>query len=200
VKVLLKSSNRIVLSNVAVAAAVTSYARIHMIYYKLLPGTVYTDTDSIFTTDELPEFLIGPGLGQMKDELNGKVIPATLEGIFLGLKKYGYWYYAKADANNNKVEASIFAGVKINSLTFNEIIDLFNGLKLHKTIDNRFYKSFNNLSISIKSANISIQKSDSKLLVDNNYIPLHIINGKLINPYNVGGSYPPLPPLLFIKF
>jgi hypothetical protein len=54
----IKSSNRIVMSNVAIAAAVTAYARIHMLYYKLLPGTVYTDTDSIFTTDELPEHLI----------------------------------------------------------------------------------------------------------------------------------------------
>jgi DNA polymerase type B, organellar and viral len=177
----IKSSNRIVMSNVAIAAAVTAYARNHMIYYKLLPGTVYTDTDSIFTTDELPEFLIGSGLGQMKDELNGKVIK---EALFLGLKKYGYWYL---DDNNNKIEASVFAGVKRNSLSFNEIIDLSNGIKLHKTIDNRFYKSFSDLNISVKSANISIQKSDRKQLVDNIYIPLHISNGQLINPYNNGG-------------
>jgi hypothetical protein len=64
----IKSTNRIVLSNGAIAAAVTAYARIHMIYYKLLPGTVYTDTDSIFTTEELSEHLIGPGLGLMKVE------------------------------------------------------------------------------------------------------------------------------------
>jgi hypothetical protein len=30
----IKSTNRIVMSNVAIAAAVTAYARIHMIYYK----------------------------------------------------------------------------------------------------------------------------------------------------------------------
>jgi len=30
----IKSSNRIVLSNVSIAVAVTAYARIHMIYYK----------------------------------------------------------------------------------------------------------------------------------------------------------------------
>jgi hypothetical protein len=39
-------------SNVAIAAAVTSYARIHMNPYKLLPGTAYTDTDSILTLAE----------------------------------------------------------------------------------------------------------------------------------------------------
>jgi len=178
----IKSTNKIVMSNVAVAAAVTAYARIHMIYYKLLPGTVYTDTDSIFTTDILPEFLIGSDLGLMKDELNGKIIQ---EGIFLGVKKYGYWYL---DDKGNQIEASVFAGVKRNSLSFNEIIDLFKGFKLHKSIDNRFYKSFNDLNISIKSANISIQKSDRKLLVDNVYIPPHIINGRIINPYSIGGN------------
>lgn len=176
----IQKSNRMVMSNVAIAAAVTAYARIHMIYYKLLPGTVYTDTDSIFTTDILPDSLVGSGLGQMKDELNGKFIK---EALFLGVKKYGYWYID----GKNKVEASVFAGVKRNSLTFNELIELSKGVTLHKTIDNRFYKSFNNLNISIKSANISIQKSDRKLLVDNNYIPLHIVNGKLINPYTFNG-------------
>jgi hypothetical protein len=30
-----------------------------MIPYKLLPGTVYTDTDSIFTTDILSNHLVG---------------------------------------------------------------------------------------------------------------------------------------------
>ena len=39
------NENRNIKANVAIAAAVTSYARIHMIDYKLLPGTVYTDTD-----------------------------------------------------------------------------------------------------------------------------------------------------------
>jgi hypothetical protein len=75
----IKATNKIVMSNVAIAAAVTAYARIQMIYYKLLPGTVYSDTDSIFTTDVLPDHLIGSGLGQMKDELNGLFIH---EGYF----------------------------------------------------------------------------------------------------------------------
>jgi hypothetical protein len=118
----------------------------------------------------------------MKDELNGKIIQ---EGFFLGIKKYGYWFL---DDNNNKIEASVFAGVKRNSLTFNEIIDLYKGFKLHKSIDNRFYKSLNDLNISIKSSNISIQKSNRKILVDNIYLPPHIVNGRFMNPYNIGGN------------
>ncbi len=161
----IKNTNRIVMSNVAIAAAVTAYARIHMIYYKFLPGTVYTDTDSIFTTDELSEHLIGSDLGLMKDELKGKVIE---EGLFLGVKKYGYWYYGD---DGNKITSSVFAGVKRDSLTFDEIIVLYQGFNLHKIVDSRFYKSFNNLNISIKPAHVSIQKYDNKeltILVNNN--------------------------------
>lgn len=175
----IQATNKIVMSNVAIAAAVTAYARIHMIYYKLLPGTVYTDTDSIFTTDTIPNHLIGSGLGLMKDELNGLFIQ---EGYFLGIKKYGYWYL---DKDNNRIEQSVFAGITRNSITFNEIIDLFKGSTIHRNIDSRFYKSFNNLDISIKSANISIHKSDRKELVNNIYLPPHIINGRLIRPYDV---------------
>jgi hypothetical protein len=43
----LSSNFKLVRTNVAISAAVTAYARVHMIPYKLLPGTVYTDTDSI---------------------------------------------------------------------------------------------------------------------------------------------------------
>ena len=58
-----------------------------MMKYKLDPGCVYSDTDSVFTTSELPESELGSGLGLFKDELDGLVIK---EGYFLGIKKYGY--------------------------------------------------------------------------------------------------------------
>ncbi len=85
-------------SNVAIAAAVTSYARIHMIPYKLLPGCVYTDTDSIFTTSKLPDHLLGTEIGEMKDELSGITIN---EAYFLGIKQYGYWY---VDSKGERIE------------------------------------------------------------------------------------------------
>ena len=69
-------------ATLALASAVTSYARITMIPYKLLPGTVYTDTDSIFTTDVLPDDLLGKELGLMKDELDGKIIAPQRKAIF----------------------------------------------------------------------------------------------------------------------
>jgi hypothetical protein len=75
-------------SNVAIASAVTSYARIAMMKYKLIPGIeiYYFDTDSMFTNKPLPDHLIGDGLGLMKDELKGGYIK---KAYFLGIKKYG---------------------------------------------------------------------------------------------------------------
>jgi predicted nuclease of predicted toxin-antitoxin system len=85
-------------SNVAIASAVTSYARIHMSQFKNNPNfeLFYTDTDSIFVDRELPQDMVGKDLGLMKDELSGGVIK---EAYFLGIKQYGYWYL---DSGNNR--------------------------------------------------------------------------------------------------
>lgn len=157
-------------SNVGIAAAVTAYGRIHMIPYRLHPGTVYTDTDSIFTTIPLPEEMFGSDLGLMKDELKGSFIK---EGYFLGIKQYGYWY---TDSNNNIIEQSVFAGVTRNSLSFNEIKSIFNGETIIKSTSNRFFRNFTNLSISIRPSKVSVKFQPFKILVNNNYIPLNIFN------------------------
>ena len=46
----IKDCEKLVKANVAIASAITSYARIHMLPFKVDPCTVYTDTDSILTT------------------------------------------------------------------------------------------------------------------------------------------------------
>jgi|SRR5277367_879005 hypothetical protein len=74
-------------ANVAIASAVTSYARIQMIPFKVDGSCVYSDTDSTFTTKRLDSIYLGDDLGFMKDELNGLRIK---EAYFLGVKKYGY--------------------------------------------------------------------------------------------------------------
>jgi hypothetical protein len=73
------TSFRNVKSNVAIAAAVTSYARIEMMELKILLAKLgiklyYTDTDSFFVDKELPNYLIGNELGQLKNELKGGYI------------------------------------------------------------------------------------------------------------------------------
>jgi len=169
-------------SNVAIASAVTSYARIHMIPFILHPGTVYTDTDSIFTETELPLDQINKELGSMKDELDGLFIE---EGYFLDIKKYGYYYF---DYNKNKIECSIISGIPRNTIPFNDIIKLSNGETLFRDLNNRFFKSFKDLNINIKSVIVTITQTNKKILDNNNYQPIIIdkqINNKLNNLLNI---------------
>lgn len=76
---------------------------------------------------------------------------------------------------NERIEKSVFAGVIRDSLTFNEIKKIFNGKTIEKETSTRFYKSLKNLNITIKNIKISIKKNNTKLLLNNNYIPITII-------------------------
>lgn len=66
-------NTRPVMSNVAIASAVTAYARIVMMPVKD-ENCCYTDTDSVITTVPLPKELMGSEIGLFKDELDGKLI------------------------------------------------------------------------------------------------------------------------------
>jgi hypothetical protein len=57
----------VVKSNVAIASAITSYARINMMDFKLNNDVIYSDTDSVILANSIDDSLIGPELGQMKD-------------------------------------------------------------------------------------------------------------------------------------
>jgi DNA polymerase type B, organellar and viral len=167
----LTSSFRNVKSHVGIASAVTSYARIEMMELKMLLLKLgiklyYTDTDSIFTDKEIPNYLIGKDLGQLKDELNGKFIK---KAYFLGIKKYGY-----VDSDNNI--HSIFSGIERDSLTWNEIEEIAKGFTIVKTSPIRFYKNFDNLNIIIKNQlKTSIIFNPRKKMFNNKYLPI-IIN------------------------
>lgn len=163
-------------TNVSIASAITSYARVEMIPYKLDYDVLYSDTDSIFTTDKLPDNLISNELGFMKDELEGEVIK---EGYFLGIKQYGYWI--KDKSRNNK-EFSTFAGIKRNSLSFKQIVDLHLGKEITVTNDSRFYKSLTTLSISILPSKSTLKRNNDKTLINNIYHPIHISTTTPSNP------------------
>lgn len=51
-------------SSTAIAAAITYWARIIM--YPFIINSHYTDTDSVFLKSELPESIVGTGLGKFK--------------------------------------------------------------------------------------------------------------------------------------
>ncbi len=158
----------IVKTNVAIASAVTANARIHMIPFKISNETCYTDTDSVFTTLELPNNLIGEDLGMMKDELKGLVIE---EAYFFDIKKYGYWYI---DQQGQRVYKSTVAGVKRNSLSWSDLECLASGGSLTKVLPKVFYKNINNLSIEIKDINTTISNNPSKKCINNRYIPIDV--------------------------
>lgn len=164
-------------SNVAIASAVTSYARIHMIPFKINGDVYYTDTDSIITATKLDDSLLGKDIGFMKDELNGLLIE---EAYFLGIKQYEYYYI---DKQGNRIEKSVFSGVERDSLSFKEIILLSEGKTITKVINNKFFRSFKNLEVKIKPSVINISIKSTKILQDNNYLPLNIdkLNNEKLN-------------------
>ena len=71
--------------NVAVASAISAYARIHMSYFKNNPSfnLYYSDTDSAVIDAPLPDFMVGNALGQMKLE------HTISKAVFLAPKAYG---------------------------------------------------------------------------------------------------------------
>ena len=138
--------------------------KLKILLIKLGINIYYFDTDSLFVNKPLPDYLIGDGLGQLKDELKGGYIK---KAYFLGIKKYGY-------IDNNEITKSVFSGVERNSLTFNEIESIAKGEIVHKTVSNRFFKDFKSLDISIKSTTLSIKFDTLKIYKNNVYYPIKI--------------------------
>ena len=71
--------------NIAIASAITAYARIHMSYFKNNPNfKLYnSDTDNIVINKPLPANMVGKDLGQMKLE------HTITKAVFLAPKVYG---------------------------------------------------------------------------------------------------------------
>nr|YP_010759074.1 DNA polymerase [Hericium alpestre]WEX31988.1 DNA polymerase [Hericium alpestre] len=157
--------HRSVKSNVAIASAVTAYARMEMVKFKVDPNITiyYTDTDSLFVDKPFSTELVGDDIGLMKDELKGNIIE---KAYFLGIKKYGYQL-------NNKTH-SVVSGVSRNDLNWDELSSIAKGGKVTRTFETRFYKHFNTLNIQILSGKITISLNNFKQLIDNDYISPYI--------------------------
>ena len=157
-------------SNVAIAAAVTAYARIHMIQFKTLPGVYYTDTDSIFIDRALPGHLIGKELGMMDNELSDNI--EINRALFLGNKKYFIEYVNTV--TGELTCKSVVAGVRKNSLTFDDGLKILAGENIICRKTNVFIHDNSKLSITIKDLSRSVKFNPDKSLVGNNYIPLQL--------------------------
>ena len=135
--------------NIAIAAAITSYARIEIDHFKRLPGyeVYYSDTDCVVLNKPLPKEYLGDGLGQMKNELSDDnyIIEKDHEyylekGIFLRDKLYSI-----KPVNGNPITK--FSGLHKNYIT----------KELHETIENIYLTSGKNITLNteISSKNIN---------------------------------------------
>jgi hypothetical protein len=114
IKLIEINDNYQIKSNVAISAAVTSYARIEMHPYLLMNGVIYSDTDSIFTNKPLDSKFTGKEIGKFKDVMHGISIK---EFISKGPKRYAYWFL---DKDNQRIERSVNAGVEKDTIPYNK--------------------------------------------------------------------------------
>ena len=158
------SYQSVIYGHVGIASAITAYARILMMEYKLDPTCAYSDTDSVFLgKDHTVSIPLSDEIGDFKDELDGLLIE---EATFLGIKQYGYKY---SDKSGKAIEKSVFAGVKRDTLSYDKFEFLLDGGELQVVNNDRFYRSFDNLGVSIKKSTVTVSKSSGKALVGNNY-------------------------------
>lgn len=168
------------MSNVAIASAITAYARIHLYsFIDKLPGELYyVDTDSIITDQALPSHLIGDNIGQMKDELKGKTAE---EGYFLASKLYGL----KLSSQDYIIKSK---GVPKGYLTFDHFRKLYEGETQARSLSfphSRFFKKLHTLEINNSIINITLSRDDS----NTKFVNIYDRSGKWISTKPIHISY-----------
>lgn len=139
--------------NIAVASAVTAYARIHMSQFKNNPdyNLYYSDTDSIYIDKPLPDNLISDTeLGKLKLENIAK------RAIFLGPKFYAL------DLEKGDLIVKVKGLTKSVPLTFEDLETLlYKDTKLEKEQE-KWFKSLTAGSISIKDQLYTLKVTSNK--------------------------------------
>lgn len=164
--------------SVAVAAAITSYGRIHMAELKmklLAAGYIiyYSDTDSLFVNKPLDKNLIGNDLGLFKFENLYK------EAVFLCPKVRG-------GITNEGEEIVKMKGVK-NPITFNQLKSLLNKNQFLDIQQEKWYRNISSSSIRVENETYHLIATDNKrkLIYNNENIlvdtsPYFINDNKII--------------------
>lgn len=156
-------------TNVAIASAITGYARIHMSYFKNNPDFIlyYTDTDSAYVSKPLPKDLVNSKiLGKMKLEY------ILDKAIFLAPKMY----YLQT------VEGKVIYKVKGLKHQVELTLNNFQSLLFEKSILEKLQTKWIK---NISKGQIEIRDDLYSLKVTNNKRKLIYDNNKLINtvPY-----------------
>ncbi len=120
------------LRNIAAAAAITAYSRIHINKYKMQPGNpcFYSDTDSVVLQHPQPENEMGKEIGKIKLE------HVVDEGLFQGPKVYGLRikddYIIKVKGLTKG--AKLVEDGELTLLHTNIYTGIYNGFNLNETI------------------------------------------------------------------
>lgn len=174
--------NQSTLSNrdisIPIAAAVTSYSRIFMSQYLSNPDLkiLYTDTDSIYTQEKLPNSVVNNELGGWKLEQTFK------EVVFIAPKVYG-------GITNDGKEITKVKGFK-NKISFNELKPLLIREEKIKLKQDKWFKSVSEGNIKIKQNIYTLAPTENKrkLIIEKDIIigtePFKIDKNKILNLYN----------------
>jgi hypothetical protein len=167
--------------NIAIAAAVTAYARIHMSQFKnnpLFPNLYYTDTDSLYFDGPLDDsFISSTELGKLKLEgtwddaifLSPKVYALILDGV----SKHEIHTKDNKDSLVIKIKGVTEKALmdKENNINFNLFESLLFKDKNFEINQNKWFRSWNpnNESIQIKDQIYTlVQTSNKRELLFNN--------------------------------
>jgi hypothetical protein len=143
--------------NVAIAAAITSYARIEMSQFKNNPNfnLYYSDTDSIYIDSKLPDDLVSNTiLGKMKLE------SIISKAIFICPKVYGY--LTENSDEIIKVKGLTKEAIKDNKITLSNLENLLIKDSKLEANQNKWFKYLNQGTISIKEQIYSLKVTGNK--------------------------------------
>jgi hypothetical protein len=118
------------------------------------------------------------------------------EAYFIGPKEYALKIINK---KGKEIVFTTFAGVKNNSLTWNQILQVVNGETINVKSFNRFYRTFQKWSVTVKpEVDINIKANPNKILKGNDYLvpTVHEFN----HPYLDNSSNNSEINILFNKF
>ena len=140
--------------NVAIASAITAYARIKMSYFKNNPAfkLYYSDTDSAVIDSPLPDFMVGPALGQMKLE------HVINKAVFLAPKVYGLI----TTTGDEIIKVKGLTKDVIKNINISDLEDLLREDSTKSLSQSKTYKSLYDANIEVKNTIYTLKATSNK--------------------------------------
>jgi len=143
-------------TNIAVASAITAEARIHMSYFKNNPKfhIYYSDTDSAFIDGELPEEMVGKGLGQLKLEYVIK------KAVFLAPKVYAL--VLEDGTEIIKIKGLTSNTILSENIHFSDIANLLIQDSTREFTQEKWFKSITKGTITVSDVAYTLKATSNK--------------------------------------